>query len=61
VVFGAANAEAIPMTADHRTMVKYQDAKDPNFVKIVKRLRRLITTSAAEVQKNWDAWNAYKG
>lgn len=60
VVPGARDAEDVSMPADHISIVKYSGPDDPNFQRVVERLRVATRHIENRVRRNWDYWNKHR-
>ncbi|KAH9233426.1 hypothetical protein K456DRAFT_1785964, partial [Colletotrichum gloeosporioides 23] len=60
VVFGAANAEAIPLDADHSTMVKFTGPTDENFLNVATVLHLHYNKATARIRRNWENWSSIR-
>jgi hypothetical protein len=47
---GFPDEDRVPLNGDHLTIAKYSSKKDPNFVKIVTRLHRLVVDLANDAE-----------
>jgi hypothetical protein len=53
VVPGQVDAEAIPVMADHRNMVKFKSPKSGDFIRITNHLKLMVESAPANINENW--------
>jgi hypothetical protein len=53
---GLANSEEIGLEANHKTMVKFAEAEDGNYQKMIRRLLTMAKRAKGKVDENWARW-----